>query len=263
MDRDEFSPQIVYQPPGGPGSHLSSLAAVRGPEASAADLLGAPLPEERTQRPKLAPSGTGPYSEPFGMLDLQELPETYDVDEVEVMYKDPWWAFVYWEVTDSGLAAARAQLGAADGGARLVLRCFSTSTDGSQAREIRDLPLSWNHGRRYLDVPRPGSLLRVAVGLLSREGYFAPIAHSSTLRLPPPQPGPPGPADWMHVQPARGRGEQRERINILGRVVPHVERQLRWRVAGGDDPGAGGTSQVALGSSPTSGQNPSSRGGKR
>jgi hypothetical protein len=254
-EREELQPQVVYEPPGGgPGSHLSSLAAVRGPGASAATLDGAPLAEERTQRPRLAPSGTGPHSEPFGMLDLQELPETYGVDEVEVMYKDPWWAFVYWEVTEGGLAAARSQLGPAVQSARLVLRCFSTSADGVQAREIRDLPITWNHGRRYLDVPRPGSLLRVAVGLLTREGYFATIAHSSTLRLPPPQPGPPSAVEWMHVQPPRGRGEQRERLTILGRVVPHVERGLRWRVAsaeegGGDSPWA----EVIVGLGPHSG----------
>ena len=60
------------------------------------------------------------------MLDFEELPESYGVDECEVLYKDPFWVFAYWEVTDGGLGAARAQLGQSADGARLVLRLFTT-----------------------------------------------------------------------------------------------------------------------------------------
>ena len=46
------------------------------------------------------------------MLDFEELPETYGVDECEVLFKDPFWVFAYWEVTDGGIVvgarAARA-----------------------------------------------------------------------------------------------------------------------------------------------------------
>ncbi len=186
----------------------------------------------RANRPKLAPSSTGPQSEPWGMLDLEELPETYGVNEVEVLYKDPWWSFVYWEVTEPGIEAARQQLGSAGQAARLVLRLFTSQpTKGTSSREVRDVPLNGNFGRRYLDIPRPGSYLRVAIGLLGAEGYFAPIAHSSLLRLPPPNPSPTEAVEWMQVQPPRGRGEQRDRILILTHSVPHHERGLSWRVA--------------------------------
>ena len=50
-------------------------------------------------------------SEPIGMLDFEELPEHYGVDECEVLDKDPFWVFAYWEVTDRGLAAARGAAG--------------------------------------------------------------------------------------------------------------------------------------------------------
>src|SRR5207249_1465174 len=128
-------------------------------------------------------------SEPFGLLDFEELPETYGVDECEVLYKDPFWVFAYWEVTDGGLAAARAQLGQSAEAAHLVLRLFTT-VPGAEGvdRQTHDIELPWNHGRRYLQAPKPGAHLRVAVGLLSREGYFAPIAHSSLVRVPPAEP---------------------------------------------------------------------------
>ncbi|MCS6913122.1 MAG: DUF4912 domain-containing protein [Myxococcales bacterium] len=232
--------EVVYDRPGGPGTDASSPGGVRGPESAVGSMDLPHATVERPARPRLAPSGTGPQSEPFGMLDLEELPETYGVDEVEVLYKDPFWAFVYWEVTEAGLAAARGQLGPAADSARLVLRCFTIQTEsGIPVREIRDLPLAWNHGRRYIEIPRPGSVLRVAVGLLSREGYFAPIAHSLPLRLPPPQPAPrDGRVEWLHVQPLRGRGEQRERLTVLGLARGYRERALRWRVAGMEEGGA-------------------------
>jgi hypothetical protein len=179
-------------------------------------------------KPAPAPQPPAPSGEPFGMLDLEELPDTYGLDECEVLYKDPQWVFVYWEVTDGGLAGARAQLGSSGGAgsARLVLRLFSTVA-GPQGmdRHTQDLDLDWNHGRRYFQSPRPGVHLRAAVGLLSTEGYFAPIAHSSLVRLPPQAPDTSdGPVEWMEVLAGKTRGRDREQLVIVRRGHGHAER---------------------------------------
>jgi len=182
------------------------------------------------------------------MLDYEELPETYGVDECELLYKDPGWVFIYWEVTDSGIAAARHQLGAAGGSARLVLRLFS-SPSGEHGREIQDVDLSSNHGRRYLPAPHAGEQLRAAVGLLSPEGYFAPIAHSSVVRVPPGHPSGEGPVEWMEVVPGRTRGREREPIVIVGRGQGHAERGVRDP----SDSGEGGASPTGPWGAPSSG----------
>ncbi|HEX9101396.1 MAG TPA: hypothetical protein VF997_04295, partial [Polyangia bacterium] len=86
--------------------------------------------------------------EPVGMLDFEELPETYGVDECEVLFKDPFWVFAYWEVTDGGISSARAQLGQSAQSSKLVMRMFTTvpGPDGVD-RQIHDIELPWNHGR--------------------------------------------------------------------------------------------------------------------
>lgn len=194
---------------------------------------GAVTPPEPPPPPP-SPSSSG---EPLFMLDLEELPETYGVDECEVLYKDPFWVFAYWEITENGLAAARAQLGPSASSARLVMRLFTTvATQGGVERHIQDADLSWNHGRRYLQAPKPGAHLRIAVGLLSQEGYFAPIAHSSLVRVPSPEPGPEGPVEWMEVVPNRSR--EREPLVIVRRGQDHEERGA----PSGDRGGDGGTS---------------------
>jgi hypothetical protein len=183
-----------------------------------------PRPVEPPSTPP--PSG---HREPLGMLDYEELPETYGVDECEVLYKDPHWLFAYWEVTEGGMQAARAQLGPSGGAARLVLRLFTTASHaaaGDVEREIRDIELPHSHGRRYLPATRPGAHLRIAVGLLTPEGYFAPIAHSSLVRVPPAEPAPPGPVEWMEVVPSRTRGRDREPLVIVRRGAGHTERGI-------------------------------------
>jgi hypothetical protein len=165
--------------------------------------------------------------EPIGMLDFEELPETYGVDECEVLFKDPFWVFAYWEVTEGGISSARAQLGQSAQSSRLVLRMFTT-VPGPEGvdRQIEDIELPWNHGRRYMQAPKPGAHLRVAVGLLSGEGYFAPIAHSSLVRVPPAEPQP-GPVEWMEVVPPKTRGRQREPLVVVRRGAGHDERGVR------------------------------------
>jgi hypothetical protein len=183
-------------------------------------LLRPPQPPQ-PQKGSTPPST--PPREPFGMLDFQELPETYGVDECEVLFRDPFTIFCYWEVTEPGLERARQQLGQNSRGARLVLRQFHVS-DGERA--VHDVALSWNHGRRYIQLPRAGVQLRIAVGLLSQEGYFAPIAHSSQIRLPPAEPSAEIAVEWMEVVPGKSRGRSLEPLVIVRRDVDHTERVL-------------------------------------
>jgi hypothetical protein len=190
-----------------------------------------------------------PAGEPIGMLDFEELPESYGVDECEVLYKDPHWVFAYWEVTDGGLSSARAQLGQSASSSTRGMRLFTTlpGSDGVE-RQIDDVELPWNNGRRYLHAPRSGAHLRIAVGLLSHEGYFAPIAHSSLVRVPPSEPQP-GPVEWMEVVPPRTRGREREPLVIVRRGGDRAERGVlapEGFEKGGSSPTAG-----PPGSSPT------------
>jgi hypothetical protein len=203
-------------------------------------------------------------SEPIGMLDFEELPETYGVDECEVLFKDPFWVFAYWEVTDGGISSARAQLGQSAQSSKLVMRMFTT-VPGPEGvdRQIHDVDLPWNHGRRYLQAPKPGAHLRVAVGLLSGEGYFAPIAHSSLVRVPPAEPQP-GPVEWMEVVPEKTRGRQRVPIVVVRRGAGHDERGIKAPEGGGPgdargtSPSAGGPGRSGFpfggSSSPTGGK---------
>jgi hypothetical protein len=216
----------------------------------------APARPEAETPPAPSPAAHSLPSEPHGMLDLEELPETYGVDECELLYKDPLWVFVYWEVTEQGLAGARAQLGPSASSARLVLRLFSTLGND---RHLQDVDLNWNHGRRYFQTPQPGAHLRAAVGLLSLEGYFAPIAHSSLSRLPPVDQAPEGPVDWMEVVPGKTRGKDREPLVLVRRGHDHAERGARPQ--GGEErahePGAPSSGRWNPGSgsgSPTGGR---------
>jgi len=204
---------------------------------------------------------SGPQ-EPIGMLDFEELLETYGVDECEVLFKDPFWVFAYWEVTEGGISSARAQLGQSAQSSKLVMRMFTT-VPGPEGvdRQIADVDLPWNHGRRYMQAPKPGAHLRVAVGLLSGEGYFAPIAHSSLVRVPPAEPQP-GPVEWMEVIPPKTRGRQREPLVVVRRGAGHDERGIKTPDGGGGEESRGTSPSAGRPGFPFGGSS-SPHGGKR
>ena len=170
--------------------------------------------------------------EPMGMLDLEEPPASYGIDECELIAKDPHSVFVYWEVTDQGLATARRDLGEEADAAKLVMRLIATAgpgepggdREGKDLREIRDHHIDWNQGRRYFPSPRAGARVRAAVGLLCPSGLFVPVAHSSQSRVPPEGASGPVSAEWMEVDPEHSRGRERELLNARRRRTDYSER---------------------------------------
>lgn len=165
--------------------------------------------------------------------EFEDLPSSYGKDEIALLCQGPRQFFVYWEVTDAGLADARDHLRLAAGQGTLVLRIFDTSVQpgGRELRDVRDVTIEEPVGSQYLDAQRAGAVVRAAVGLLSAEGLFVPIAHSSPLQVPPEQPARETSAEWLNVQPAQGKGWERERI--VARPDPnHQERGVPFGVRG-------------------------------
>jgi hypothetical protein len=81
------------------------LAELLAEAELAAEALAAEVQKAR-RRPSAPPHPPPAPYEPFGMLDFEELPESYGVDEVEVLFKDPFSVFAYWEITEGGMNAA-------------------------------------------------------------------------------------------------------------------------------------------------------------
>ena len=146
---------------------------------------------------------TGPQ-EPTGMLDFEELPETYGVDECEVLFKDPFWVFAYWEVTDGGISSARAQLGPSAQSSRLVMRLFTTvpGPEGVDRADPR---------RRPAVEPRPPLHAVAEAGRAPARRRGPAVAAKATSRPSPtrrwcgcrPPSAQPGPVEWMEVIPPR------------------------------------------------------------
>lgn len=118
--------------------------------------------------------------------DFAELPHAYGIDECEIAWRTPHTLFAWWELTEAGLERARTEHPVCQHGRR-VLRLF-IKHPRSGDREHRDFAIEWNEGRQHLPCNIAGATVRVAIGLVSDEGLFVPLAHSSVVRLPPSGP---------------------------------------------------------------------------
>jgi hypothetical protein len=177
-----------------------------------------PAPLESNGEP--APPSRPP-AEPLGMLDAEEPPELYGVDEITVLARDPYTLFAHWEITAAGRQAARARLGE-DG--LLVLRLTASSGP------VIDDPLPRDAGHGYVPAPYPGASLVPIVGLRGSGGRFEPIASAPRLRVPWNQPEE-GPVEWMEISPTRTRGARREppvavRRGVAGDAAPGLGQGL-------------------------------------
>jgi hypothetical protein len=166
MSSDRFSPYPLFHFPTSPAPRVE------------------PPPEP------IAPIPGAPSDEPWGMLDVEDLPEAYGVDEVTILWRDPRTLFAHWEITAHGFSAAQRALGQEG---TLVLRLESGG--------YVDEPLPRAMGRGYVPAPRSGTRFRGAVGLRAASGAFVAIAWAPEVLVPPEGMAPETPVTWMTVAP--------------------------------------------------------------
>jgi hypothetical protein len=117
------------------------------------------------------------------------------------MARDPYWLFVYWEITDEALARAREQAGSPRSGC--VLRVYDTTYqvfNGLNANSYFDIPVDRAANNYYIHVGRPASVFHVDFGVKNGD-RFVPAVRSGAVETPrdsvSSEPG----SEWRTVDP--------------------------------------------------------------
>jgi glycosyltransferase involved in cell wall biosynthesis len=96
----------------------------------------------------------------------------------------PTQGFAYWRILRSWVDQIARERGRSWEGSRPVLRLYDVSWiqfNGFNAHRIQDEPLPELTGRRFFNVPGPGSWQLAEVGFLLRSGEFIPAARSPVV----------------------------------------------------------------------------------
>src|SRR5580693_526772 len=121
------------------------------------------------------------------VIDAGDLPWAYGQDRITAMVRDPDSAYLYWEITDEGIAAARARLGPAGEHGWCNLRIYDTTGttfDGTNAHDYFDIRVDRADREYFVMIRRPGSSMHAEIGIKTYEGYFQPVARSGQGDFP-------------------------------------------------------------------------------
>lgn len=157
---------------------------------------------------KASPSGAISSPAPARTADLRtapppvlgDIPWGYGVNRITGMARDPEWIFVYWEISDAALAAARALLG--DPQAGCSLRVYDTTNldfNGLNPHLFWDIGVDRATNQYTLKVGRPAAAFHVDIGVRGASGAFAPVARSGSIEMPRDSVSPDHRVEWSTV----------------------------------------------------------------
>jgi hypothetical protein len=135
-------------------------------------------------------------------IDEGDLPWSYGENRITVVVRDPDSAYLYWEIDDEGIAAARTRLGPGGDRGWCNLRIYDTTGrdfDGTNANDYFDLTVDRADREYYLMIRRPASSMHAEVGIKTDEGFFQPISRSGRAEFPRSSPSPNATLDWMTI----------------------------------------------------------------
>lgn len=127
---------------------------------------------------------TGPVQEQRTVNSYAELPFGYGEEKITLMVRDPYLAYVYWEVSPARIQREKSWFGLAG---KLTIRIYDITGvqfDGRNAvgyfdQEVDELAGSW-----YFDLGRPTHSFVADIGLLSGEGRYLTLARSNYVVMP-------------------------------------------------------------------------------
>jgi len=131
----------------------------------------------------------GPFLEYEHISRAIRLPTGYNKDRIVAMVRDPWWVFVYWEITPQREASVLEELKRRGlRPLRTILRVYDITGvrgfDGNNANSSFDITINNAARNWYIDVGSPGRTWCIAIGILAEKDEFYILARSNIVNTP-------------------------------------------------------------------------------
>ena len=159
------------------GAEPRARSAAEKPAAADTPAAAGLTDEERIESAKYEPRRARPrvFEEERFLF-----PQTYGVNRLRLLVKDPEWLFAYWDVDPRSLESLRADLGArASALSQLTLRVFEDRDGGASTFLLPQDARTW-----YVPARVPGRAYRAEVGVMLPSGEFRSLARSNSVATP-------------------------------------------------------------------------------
>lgn len=120
-------------------------------------------------------------------LEGASLPGRYDEDVIVAQIRDPWWVYVYWDLSSSTVAGLRKKFGSDFEKSRWLLRSYDVSFiefNGNNAHRFFDVSVDVDTRNWYLDLASPGTSWCIDLGFLLPDGRFITVLRSNVISMP-------------------------------------------------------------------------------
>ena len=212
----------------------AAAQALRGAAEPSRELNGAANEEQRIESSKYLPRHA-----PRRLFETERFvfPESYGVNRVRLLVKDPEWLFAYWDVDPAVLSSLRRDLGErALALSRLTLRLSDTVEGGSTVILLPKAARSF-----YIRADGASRSYQAELGLTLPSGEFRALAASNTVGTP--RVGPSPEAASVRVRFDRSGHHVEEASRALAESRASAGRMADTRVVGKSGarkkPGAG------------------------
>ena len=159
-------------------------------------------------------------------------PESYGVNRVRLLVKDPEWLFAHWDTDPGALAAVRQEIGErAMALARLTLRLSDAVAGGSTVILLPRTARAW-----YIRADGTARSYRAELGLTLPSGDFHPLAASNVVGTPRVGPAPRAAVGRVRYDPS-GRHVMAAAREAREASRANAERMLDTRRAGKPESG--------------------------
>lgn len=113
------------------------------------------------------------------------LPSGYGDNRLVMMARDPYWAYVYWDLTPTRMRDLSRQARHEAGHPRWVLRAYSAPLHPVMEKGgFFDVEIDIHSGSYYLNLSRPGARFLVEIGVVDAAGMFHGAAQSNPVIMP-------------------------------------------------------------------------------
>lgn len=162
----------------------------------------------------------------------KSLPDGYGNTEAALLPRDPYWMFIYWEITENSKKNIINQIGQeAFEKSRKVIRVYEVDESDKPSRHF-DIPFVMEAKNWYINVNECGKSYICEIGLITPDGRFIGIVKTNKVTLPKTGVSEVIDEKWMSVNEEFEKLLQISGVEYIGKGSLDIAKSLaqRWEM---------------------------------